>query len=183
MQKTILALALVLMACTSRPPVAPQPDGARTAIDVKYVGVPTIRVYAEASDVAPVVTTYGYTETVSILARKGDWVEIRTVDGSGWSHAADLISGQEVKAILDSTTPRFLTPPVAIPDSKARGEIVLQAKVNTDGDVVQVWTTSNTTGSKRLEEANSAALQQAKFYPIVQKGQRLSFTYAYEVTY
>ena len=183
MRKIAVLFVLALAACTARPPETPVVEAARTAVDVKYVGVPSMKVFSTPSDTATLVTSYGYTETVSILSRKDDWVEVRTVDGSGWSRAADLIDGKEVEEILGKPVPRFLTPPVAIPAPGARGEIALMAKVNTDGTVVEVWTISDTTKSKQLVAANSEALKQAKFYPIVQKGQRLTFTYEYDVTY
>jgi len=183
MHRTIIALALVLVACSSRPPAAPQADTSRPAIDIQYVGVASIKLYAEPAETAPVVGTYGYTETVSILARKGDWVEVRTGQGSGWAHAADLISAEQVEPILKNPSPRLAIVPVAIPNPRARGEIGMEAKVNTDGEVLSVRVVKNTTGLQKLADANAAALQQAKFYPMVQKGQRLSFTYGYEVTY
>jgi Bacterial SH3 domain len=96
MHRTVIALALVLAACNSRPPAAPPADSPRPAIDIKYVGVVSMKIYAEPMEVAPLVATYGYTETVSILARKGDWVEVRTVDGSGWARASDLIGAEQV---------------------------------------------------------------------------------------
>ena len=183
MRKIAVAFVLVFAACMSRPPAMPPADATRTAIDIKYVGVPSLNVYAEPNATSQVITTYGYTETVSILAKKGEWVEVRTVDGSGWSRAADLIGAAEVQAILGTPAPRFATPPVTVPEARLHGEISLMAKVNTDGEVIDVWTISDTTKSKKLVDANSAALRQAKFYPIVQKGQRLTFTYKYDVVY
>lgn len=180
---TVLALALVVVACQTKPPEAPQVPAARMAIEVQYVGVPTMNVYARPSDTAEVITTYGYTETVSILAREGNWVEVRTVDGSGWAHATELIAQKDVEPILGSATPRFMTAPVAIPDARAHGDIVIKCMVNTDGQVVSTTMVKNTTGSQKLGEANAAALQQARFYPIIQKGQRVTFTYEYSVTY
>jgi SH3-like domain-containing protein len=106
MQKLIVAFALIVVACSSRPPAAPPTDAPRLAIDIKYVGVQSMKIYAEPTDVAPVITTYSYTETVSILARKGDWVEVRTVEGSGWARSADLIGAAEVEAILGPRTAR-----------------------------------------------------------------------------
>lgn len=183
MRRTIIALALVLVACSSRVPAVPPADTPRPAIDIQYVGVASIKVYAEPTEVAPVVTTYGYTETVSILARKGDWVEVRTGEGSGWARAADLMGAEQVEPILKNPSPRLATAPVAIPNPRARGEIVIEAKVNTNGEVVSVRVVKNTTGLQKLADANAAALQQAKFYPMVQKGRRLAFTYGYDVTY
>ncbi len=183
MKKTIVFLAFLTAACTSQPPAAPPVESARMASEILYVGVPTMNVYASPNDTAPVITTYGYTETVSVLSRRNSWVEVRTVDGSGWAHSADLIAEKDVQAILGSPAPRFRTPPVTIPQPRLHGEIDIEAKVNTDGDVVAVVTTKNTTGSRKLADANAAALQQAKFYPMIQKGQRQTFIYEYDVKY
>jgi len=183
MRKIAVVFILAVVACTSRPEATPPQDATRTPVDIKYVGVPSMKIFSAPSDTATLITSYGYTETVSILARKGEWVEVRTVDGTGWSRAADLIGGAEVEAVLGKPVPRFYTPPVAIPAPDARGQISLMAKVNTDGTVVEVWTISDTTKSKKLVQANSEALRQATFYPIVQKGQRLTFVYEYDVTY
>src|SRR5579872_5909654 len=182
MRKLAIAIILVAVACTSRPPAASPEEATRTAIDTKYVGVPSMKIYAEPRDASTLLTEYGYTEAVSILGRRGEWVEVRTVDGSGWAKAADLIDGATVDAILKNPAPKFLTPPVAIPNPRAHGAIALVARVNTDGDVIETWKLTDTTNSKTLVEANLAALRQAKFYPIVEKGQRLTFTYEYDVT-
>ena len=183
MRKIAIAFVLVALACTTRPPAAPPADAIRTAIDTKYVGVPSMKIYSEASEISPVVTEYGYTETVSILARRGEWVEVRTVEGSGWAKEAELIDGATVDEVLKNPAPKFLTPPVAIPQPNAHGTMALMAKVNTDGSVLEAWKITDTTGSAKLVEANLAALREAKFYPIVQHGQRLTFTYEYDVTY
>ena len=108
---------------------------------------------------------------------------MRVGDGTGWVLEAELINAQEVEAILRNPAPRFVTAPTPVPDPRARGEIVIEAKVNTDGDVVTVAVVKNTTGLQSLADANGAALKQARFYPMVQKGQRMSFTYGYGVTY
>ena len=55
--------------------------------------------------------------------------------------------------------------------------------IDTDGDVTAVRTLSNTTGSMGLEAKNRQELEGAKFFPIVQKGQRVPFTYEYRVHY
>src|SRR5438309_1960857 len=113
-----------------------QAETPRMAIEIQYVGVPQMNVYAQPNDVAPVITTYAYTETVSVLARQRDWVELRTVDGSGWAHAKELIGSNEAST-LKGEAPRFMVAPAGIPNSGRRGEIGLEAKVNTDGVVVE----------------------------------------------
>src|SRR6266516_7656516 len=96
----ILILLLPIVACgTKRQVPIASADAPRMAIEIKYVGVPQMNVFAQPNDVAPVITTYAYTETVSVLARQGDWVEVRTVDGSGWAHAKELIASNEAAAL------------------------------------------------------------------------------------
>jgi hypothetical protein len=55
--------------------------------------------------------------------------------------------------------------------------------VNTDGDVIEVKMGKNTTSNNALAAANANALLQAKFYPMVQKGQRMTFFYEHKVVY
>jgi len=186
MQKTatIVISLIFLFSCTQKPaPVAQATDpAARPAISIQYVGVPQMNVYTAPDQSAAVNTVYRYGETVSILSFRGDWAEVRTVDGTGWVAQSELLTVEALKQLVDSQVPRFFTPPVAIP-ARARGEIVLQAKVNTDGEVVEVKTLSNTTGNNNLALENASALLQARFYPLLQKGQRFTFTYEHKVTY
>ncbi len=181
--KLAILVLLLLVACgTKRQVPIASADAPRMAIEIKYVGVPQMNVFAQPNDVAPVITTYAYTETVSILARQGDWVEVRTVDGSGWAHAKELIGTNEASA-LKGETPRFMVAPIGIPNNGGRGEIGLEAKVNSDGVVFEVATVKNTTGSEPLAIANAEALRNARFYPLIQKGQHAAFTYQHHVYY
>ena len=67
----------------------------REPIAVQYVGAPELLVHKWAKDESPVVTKFLNGESVAILSRRGDWVEVRTVTGSGFAHTADLTSGAE----------------------------------------------------------------------------------------
>ena len=186
MKRSFAALLLLLAAaCMQKPaPVTESttvaPDE-RLAIAVEYVGVPSMNVYARPAADAEVIGSYGLKEAISVLSKNGEWTEIRTFDGIGWVKQADLIGGEAADA-LDTTTPRFYVAPVAVP-FKTRGEIWLQAKVNTDGLVVEVTPTKNTTGSVALANANADALKAARFYPMVDKGTRKTFIYEHRVYY
>lgn len=181
--KIAILVLLLLVACgTKRQVPVASAETPRLAIEIQYVGVPQMSIYAQPNDVAPVITTYSYTETVSILSRQGDWVEVRTVDGSGWAHAKELIGGKEA-SILKGETPRFMVAPIGVPNGSRRGELGYEAKVNTDGVVIDVKTVKNTTGSEPLAVANAEALKAARFYPLIQKGQHVAFTYQHHVYY
>jgi hypothetical protein len=108
---------------------------------------------------------------------------VRTVDGSGWAHANELMAADEAAKLANDKTPRFVSPPTAIPATGVRGEIDFNAKVNTDGEVVDVQIVKNTTGIKSLADQNAQALKSARFYPLVDKGQRMTFVYEHRVYY
>ena len=185
MRKMILLGLVLLFSCGKTPPTAAPSGGVKPSIETRYVGVPRLDVYAQPTDAAMVVTTYGYTESVSLLSRNGEWSEVRTFDGgSAWVRSAELIGAPEVEAVLKNPVPRFAILPQQIPNPRVHGVIVLHARVNTSGDVVDVQPARNTTGRDDLLEANADALRRAKFFPLIdQKGQRASFTYEYSIPY
>jgi hypothetical protein len=181
--KISVLVLLMLVACgTKRQVPAASAEKPRVAIAIQYVGVPRMDIHTQPNDAAPVITSYGYTETVSVLARQGEWVEVRTVDGSGWAYAKDLIGTAEAAAIK-TETPKFMTPPLPIPNNGRRGELGFEAKVNTDGVVFDVKTVKNTTGSEPLANANAEALKSARFYPLIQNKAHVAFTYQHHVYY
>jgi uncharacterized protein YgiM (DUF1202 family) len=181
MKRLFFVLLVLIAAC--KQDVAPPPAPARETIEIAYVGAPELNVHAKADDASPVVTKFLNGESVSVLAKKGDWVEVRTADGSGWAHAADLTTAAGAKAEEDNPTPKFRKPPSPVSQPGAHGTVYIEAAVNTDGDVTHTQLITNTTGSAALAAQNEAALKQSKFYPIVQKGQKKDFLYYYRVDY
>src|SRR4029077_3686170 len=90
----VLHSLFLAIACRQAP--AEKTD-TREPIAVQYVGVPELLVHKWAKDDSPVITKFLNGEGVPILSRRGDWVEVRTVSGSGFAHAADLTNGAEAK--------------------------------------------------------------------------------------
>ena len=139
--------------------------------------------HQKADDAAPVLVTYQNGETISVLAKKGEWVEVRTGDRSGLgargrAHVGGGSEGSRRESVPE--VPRHVIPVTA---PGAKGEIYLEADVNSDGEVLSVRVLLNTTGSPTLLDRNIGALEQAQFYPIVQKGERKGFKYYHRVTY
>ena len=91
MIKRVLLL-LLLLACSKAPEEA---TDTREPIDIRYVGGAQAAVHARADDKSPVVTRYQHSESVPILSRKGEWVEVRTAMGSGWVHQTDLVGAEQ----------------------------------------------------------------------------------------
>lgn len=157
------------------------PTDTRQPVDMKHVTAPEMRVHAQPNDSSPVISTYENGESVAIMSARGDWVEVRVGDSSGWAHSGDLGSAAQAEATGDAIKFKVFPSPVSAPTAK--GEIYLQADVNTDGDVVDVKILENTTGNPALAAQNAASLKMAKFYPIVKAGERKPFQYFHRVTY
>ena len=183
MKRFLIALLALSAALACGPEPLPEPTDTRQPIGIAYVTGPELPVYAQPNETAPVVSKYQNGERVSILVRQGEWVEIRTGDTSGWVQAKDIGSGREAQHHEDNPSARFIKPPGAVTNLQATGEIYIEADVNTDGDVVATRIITNTTGSELLAAQNAAALRQAKFYPIVQSGERKPFKYYHRVSY
>lgn len=180
------AIALLLLtACrgeATKPFIAETTD-TRAPIATRYVTGPELPVHGEANESSPVISTYQSGERVFVLAEQGDWVEVRVSDRSGWARKEHLGSAAEATTDSDNPTVRFVKMPPSITSLTARGEIYIEADVNTDGDVVNTRLLVNSTGSEELAAQNQAALRQAKFYPIIQGGARQPFKYYHRVTY
>ena len=178
------AILLLASACGGGSENPAEVTDTRIPIATEYVRGANLPIHAKPSEASPLVTTYQNGEAVSVLTRRGDWIEVRTVSGSGWVLASGLATASEASKVdADSITPRFLRAPEPMAEPNAHGEIVLEAQVNSDGDVMSVRTLRNTTGLTGLEARTAAALQKAKFAPIVQRGRRQPFVYEHRVHY
>ncbi len=181
--KRLAVAVLLIAACKSETVVDTTPTDTREPVAIRYVGSPELAVRAQPNDTAPVLVTYQNGEGVSVLADKGEWVEVRTGDRAGWVRAAELTSAEGKQESEDNPQPKFRVMPMPVSAPSVHGEIYLEADVNTDGEVVAVRTLVNSTGSPALEAQNTQALKAARFYPIVQKNQRVKFKYYHRVTY
>jgi TonB family protein len=181
--KRLALLLLLAIACKPETVVDSTPTDTREPVAIRYVGSPELAVREQPNDTAPVLVTYQNGEGVSVLADKGEWVEVRTGDRAGWAKAAELTTAEGKQESEDNPQPKFRIMPMPVSAPSVHGEIYLEADVNSDGEVVSVRTLVNSTGSPALEMQNTQALKAASFYPIVQKNQRVKFKYYHRVTY
>lgn len=177
------ALVLLLLTACHEEPVVTGTVDTREPIGIWYVGAPELPVREQPNDNAPILATYQNGEAISVLSQKGDWAEVRTGDRAGWAKMADLTTAEGKTQAEENPQPKFRVMPLPVSAPSARGEIFLEADVNSDGEVTNVRVITNTTGSADLATANVAALRNAKFYPIVVKGERKKFKYDHRVTY
>ncbi len=185
MKRLLFGTLLFVIACGQEAPQQTAAVDTREAIEVRYVKSQELPVHSQPNATSPVIARFMTSESVSILSKKGDWLEVRTADGSGWAQASDLETSAEAAAATpkDDLTPRFRVRPEPVTQTTAHGELVLEANVSPNGDVLSVRTLSNSTGSMELEYKNTSALRNAKFFPIVKGGRRQEFIYEYRVHY
>jgi hypothetical protein len=184
MKRALPLLALLAAMCSGETVVTDTGTmDTREPVAVRYVGAPELKVREQANDTAPVIATYQNGEAIPVLVEKGEWVEVRTGDRAGWARAAELATAEEQVQEEENPTPKFRVMPLPVSAPSARGEIYIEADVNSDGEVVSTRIITNTTGSMALAAQNDAALKTAKFFPIVQKNQRVPFKYYHRVTY
>lgn len=183
MHRAASLLAFALLACGNEPVAETGTVDARMPIRVAYVGAPELSVREQASDTATVIATYQNGEAVSVLADKGEWIEVRSGDGSGWVKATELTDAAGQAAADANPEPKFKIVPMPVSAPSAQGAIYIRAKVNADGEILSTEILENTTGNTALAEQNANALKSAAFYPMVVKGERRNFEYFHRVTY
>lgn len=181
--KRIAILLLVLAACKAETPAPAATVDERLPIGVWYVGAPELLVREQPNDTAAELATYSNGESVSVLAEKGDWVEVRTGDRSGWAKRADLTTAERKAQAEENPEPKFRVLPMPVSAPSAKGEVYIEADVNTDGEVTATRILTNTTGQPALATQNANALRSARFFPIIIKGERQQFKYYHKVTY
>ncbi|HVR42822.1 MAG TPA: SH3 domain-containing protein [Thermoanaerobaculia bacterium] len=177
----VAAIGALSLTCGERAEAPP----ARDPIGIRYVATDEMPVRGRPAETGAVTARFGVGERVSILAERGEWVEVRiTFDRSGWARRDDLSDSPLTTSGGAGSAPRFRTPPSPVfSPTGVSGEIVLEAQVNTDGDIVGVRTLRNTTGRPDLEAKNAAELRGARFYPLIVGGARRSFVYEHRVEY
>lgn len=184
MKRSLLMIAILLLAACDSEPARNVATDTRAPIAVEYVRATDLKIHAKPDDNAPVVTTYRQGESVSVLSKRGAWSEVQIAAGSGWVHTEELSNAVEAtQALADNLNPHFTRAPQPVTQPGAHGELRLEADVNTDGVVVNVRTIRNTTGSMVLEQRNIASLRNAVFAPVVRHGKREPFVYEQRVQY
>ena len=183
MARRLVTTLGILLSVACQKPVEPPAVPARETIAIRYVAVPSLDVHAKPDPAAEIVSTYPIGETVSIYAEQDGWAEIAVgLDASGWVEANALSETRD--AVTSSAEPRFHLPPMpVVSPGGITGEIILEASVNTTGEITDIKTLRNTTGSDALEQENIRALRKARFFPLVRNGRTEPFVYEHRVSY
>ena len=111
--KRLFAALLLLTACSKETELVT--TDTREPIDFAYVTGMELKVHAQPDDNAPVIATYQSVEGVSILQKRGHWVQIRVGDRAGWARSAGLGSAAEARVQGENPTAQFRTPAPTVP--------------------------------------------------------------------
>ena len=189
--KRLLAVLLLLAACSAPPapqtapvqPVAPQPLGPAR------VSATALNVRAEPSVDADVLTTLRRNTALTLLEERAGWYSVKLASGQvGWVSAQYVSLGDAPKTVArrrggcppDSDYAFEKSPMPSFSDHGAHGMVIIDANVNTSGDVTSTRVLSNTTGEAALAAIAEKEIRSAKFIPPIRNCVRRSFIFTYK---
>lgn len=182
-----LIAVLVVVAC-SQP--APQPRTAPDAVvspagktGSMHVTATTLNVRSEASSTSRVITQVKRGDSVTVLEEGDGWSKVRLPSGEeGWV-ASQHISGGKPRATKPGceTQYSFVKTPVAtFSENGPHGLVVVDATVNTKGEVTATKVVSNSTGDPTLASMAEREIRSATFKPPYRDCVPRSFIFTYK---
>ena len=191
--KRLIAVLLFAAACSSpapapAPQTAPPVPSPSSNLGTARVGATALNVRAEPSADADILTTLRRNDSLTLLEERDGWFSVRLASGQvGWVSAQYVSRGA---APVPATRRRGGCPPDAdyafekapmpsFSDSGAHGIVIVEASVNTSGEVTTTRIMSNTTGDTALAAIAEKEIRSAKFIAPVRNctPQRFVFTY------
>jgi uncharacterized protein YgiM (DUF1202 family) len=196
----VVAASAMLAACASTPP-APAPEAAPTPAPVAQpvaetpiggasVRTATLNVRSAPSLDGEILAQVKKGEHLAILQNGDDWIRIRLNDGTvGWvSRPLISVEGERLAKAAkprkngcpaDSDFHFAKTPTPAFSDSSKHGLVVVEAFVNTKGDVTSTKVVSNTTGDEALAFLAQREMKESKFVAPVRNCVTREFIFTY----
>ncbi len=186
-----LALPAVLIGLiagcrTAAPPPAPAPVEATPGPGAAAAPEETVRVTGSRLNVRSEPTTSAATvakvrrgEKLAVLARDGEWVQVRLADGAtGWASARYVANERPCAA--DKAGAELLSDvPLSFRDGAAIGRVVIEAAVDASGSVTATKVVQDTTGTPELVQRAVGEVKGFKFAPPVRNCRPVPFTYTY----
>jgi hypothetical protein len=199
-KKCIVIAAILFAACASTPPNSTPPPALappvvskpveEAVIGAARVVTNTLNVRSAPSLDGEILTQIKKNDRLAILQSGDDWIRIRLADGTiGWvSRALIAIDGQSVARAakprksgcpIDSDFHFARTPTPVFSDSSRHGLVVVEAHVDTKGDVVSTKLVSNTTGDESLAFLAQREMKESKFVAPVRNCVAREFIFTY----
>jgi len=197
-------LAIVTAGCASTPPApAPEPPApppvaqpaVENAIGAARVVANTLNVRSGPSLEGEILRQVKKGDRLSVLQNGDDWLRIRLDDGTvGWvSRALISVDGQPATKKAAAAKPRRSgcppdsdftfaktpTPSFSEVAEAKHGLVVVEAYVNTKGDVVSTKVVSNSTGDESLAFLAQREMKQSKFVAPIRNCVPREFIFTY----
>ncbi|MFZ2490624.1 MAG: SH3 domain-containing protein [Thermoanaerobaculia bacterium] len=203
MRRILYALALLTFALRCATPAPAPPPAVEVVppppVEEKVVGTATVNasalnVRAEATGEAEVVVQLKRGTKVSILDPGESWTKVRLANGDtgfaatrflkreGESTSKSKAKGKK-SCPADSDFAFLETPMLTFSDSGAHGLVVVDATVNTNGNVVSTKLVSNSTGDEALAFLTEREIKSAKFAPPIRSCVPRTFIFTYRRTF
>lgn len=189
----LFALPLLLSACQTAVPAAPEPEPIPEELEIAMEAVEEpigmARVTANRLNVRTgpstndeIVASVTRNQRVTLLANAGEWSRVALASGErGW--AASRYLREEKGCPPDRDFEIIESPPMTFSDSGAHGTVVVEATVGADGIVRSTRVLSNDTGDPALGELAVAEIAKARFKAPVRNCVAKRFIYTYRRTY
>lgn len=187
MRKALLLL-LIFVACSTpapEPETMPQTTTAPSERLV-FVSTNTLNVRQDASATSNVVTQVKRGDALTLLEEKDGWSRVRLGSGdTGWV-SSKLVSNSRPRAKkpgCDSEFSFLKTPLASFSENGPHGLVVVDATVNTKGEVTATKVVSNSTGDPSLAKMAEREIRSATFKPPYRDCQPRSFIFTYKRTF
>jgi uncharacterized protein YgiM (DUF1202 family) len=200
----LAALTLVcLVTCAPAPapvgpPVAPAPPlpsepAAEETTRTVYVTASALNVRSEPSTEGEVVSQAKRGTALTVVTDGEEWLKVRLADGrEGW--VAERFVGAQAGTTTTASKPSgkrgcesdyafIRTPSLSFTEHDAHGLVIVEATVNTKGDVTATKVISNTTGDQNAGAVAEKEIRSAKFAPPTRNCQPRSFIFTYRRTF
>jgi TonB family protein len=155
-----------------------------------YVTGSSVNVRREGSTAADILAQVKRGDRLALLASGGDWMQVRLADGTTGYVARSLVSSAP-----PSTRPRrgncppdsdfrfTTTPTPSFSQDGPHGLVVVEATVDTRGNVTTTRIVSNDTGEPALGALAEREIRNAKFAPPIRDCAPKAFIYTYKRTF
>ena len=182
-----LCFGLAVGCQTAAPPPPPPPPEAPPAVQEKPAPPPeTVHVTGSKLNVRSQPTTSSSTvarvkkgEKLTVLGRDGDWVQVKTADGTaGWVSAKYVANDAPV--CTDKASADLLSDvPLSFHEGAAIGRVVIEATVNELGSVTGTKVLQDTTNIPELQARALEEVKVLKFAPPTRNCKPVPFIYTY----
>lgn len=181
-----LVFLLLAAACSTpapEPQTVPESAPAQAAMGTVLVTATTLNVRQDASATSAVVTQVKRGDQLTLLAEDNGWSHVRLATGEeGWVSSQHVSSGKPKsrKPGCESDYSFVKAPLAAFSENGAHGIVVVEATVNTKGQVTSTKVVANSTGDPLLGVMAEREIHEAIFKPPYRNCVPRAFIFTYK---